>query len=130
VAPSFSTDDIAPDHALIDLPRRLACVCRSVYLGEHARVTVPARAELLVDCGGGFLSLHSPLGSPSLGENAFVSLSNCHLTTFSPGSARDLPLDAPDHPSQWMHAKNAMLFLEDSFVEEPCSVRASGHSSP
>lgn len=93
-------------------------VCRNISL--PGSILIPEHAQLIVDCRGGAIAL---LAAPSLAFGSLLGFSQCVFTSFQPGQSHTAKPSTPQYILNW-DAGNAMLLLEDSFMEQPCSVRA------
>ena len=91
--------------------------CRNISLS--GKLHIPEHAQLIVDCGGGAISL---LAAPTLAYGSLLGFSQCMFTTFRPGESPTAKPSTPQYMFNW-DADSALLLLEDSFLEQPCSVR-------
>jgi hypothetical protein len=80
---------------------------------------IPEHAQMLVDCGGGAIAL---LVAPSIAYGALLGFSQCLFTSFEAGQAATAKPSSPQYIFNW-DAGSAMLLVENSFLEQPCSVR-------
>lgn len=72
-----------------------------------------------MDCRGGSIAL---LSAPTLAYGSMLGFAQCHFTAFRPGQAAAAKPSTPQYMLNW-EVDNAMLLVEDSFLEQPCSVR-------
>lgn len=90
--------------------------CRNVTIEDQ--IHIPEHAQLFVDCAGDSISLLTP---PTLAYGSLLGFSECVFTSFNPGQATKAKPSSPQYILNW-DVDNALLLLEDSFLEQPCSV--------
>jgi hypothetical protein len=86
---------------------------------------IPEFTQIVVDCRDGSIALLSP---PALAYGSLLGFSRCVFTSFRAGESATAEPSTPQHIFNW-DGDNAMLIVEDSFLEVPCSVRSSSSYS-
>ena len=70
--------------------------CRNISLS--GKLHIPEHAQLIVDCGGGAISL---LAAPTLAYGSLLGFSQCMFTTFRPGESPTAKPSTPQYMFNW-----------------------------
>jgi hypothetical protein len=110
--------------------RAASRACRDISLAKSpAKLALPPRLRLRIDCAGHALNLRAPAGAFTLGTATQATFERCVLSNYEPGEAANVSRNTDNGnffevpTSLFGSAPDASATVVNSFMEHPCSVR-------